>query len=950
MRSSRLLLLVAASAVALITAAPAQARQVKPSDPWAQATSDVPVDSNVRFGILPNGMRYAVMHNATPPQRASFRLRIDAGSLMENEQQLGLAHFMEHMAFNGTTHVPENDLLAILERLGLAFGADTNAFTSFDQTAYVLEIPRTNDETVDTALHIMREQVSEALMAPKAIDEERGVVAGEERLRNTPDLRAGRAQLKLLAPGQRLSQRMPIGDLEIIRTAPRERFVDFYNRYYRPSRATFIAVGDFDVDIMERKIRAAFQDWAPKAPDGGEPDLGQSQPRQPQTALIVERGLQSSVSLSWTSPPEHLPDTLAHRRKDTIDALGLAVLNRRFAEMSRTDDPPFINAQTSASDLFQSLHVAAVQAAFLPGKWKRAVETIDQEQRRLVQFGVSDEELQREISTWRTALENAVAGAATRQTSGLANSLLGDVNENDVFTSPQTDLDLFNATVKGLTASQVSEAVKTIFTGGGPLTMVMSPEPIQGGEAAVTAALAASHQVAVAALPPLDVKTWPYTDFGAPGTVASRRELAELGATEVVFANGVKLLVKQTDFSKDSIGVQISTGRGEQAFASNAFDPRQSMIGGLGEGGLGRLTVDETSRALTGHTYGGGLATGEDRFILGGGTRREDLQLEMQYLAANLTDPAYRSNPYERSKAQYPAVLALSRATPAGAFGLYVGPLLADGDKRKAIVPPETVATWSVEPYRDQLKGLISDGPLNITMVGDLTVDEAIGVTATTFGALPPRPPRAPIALTADRRVFPASTPKPLQFKHEGLAGQALGFVAWPTTDAGDDRTEARRINLLSEVLKLRALAEIRERLALAYSPGVGAQFSEVYKNYGYISIKAETAPDKIDAFYAAVDRITAGLRDKPISQDELNRVREPVLAAARRSRANNGWWLSQLASVNEHPKYASQVLDNISDLEAVTPADIQALARRYLKPSTAWRATITAGKAPAIL
>ena len=219
-------------------------------------------------------MRYAIMKNATPPGQASLRLRIAAGSLMENEDQLGLAHFMEHMAFNGTTNVPENELLRILERLGLAFGADTNAFTSFDQTAYTLELPRTNDETVDTSLRIMREQVSEALMKAEDIDAERGVIEGEERLRNTPALRSLKAQIALLAPGQRLSNRLPIGDLSIIRSAPRERFVEFYEAYYRPERATMIAVGDFDVDQMEAKIKSTFSDWTPKAADGPEPDLG----------------------------------------------------------------------------------------------------------------------------------------------------------------------------------------------------------------------------------------------------------------------------------------------------------------------------------------------------------------------------------------------------------------------------------------------------------------------------------------------------------------------------------------------------------------------------------------------------------------------------------------------------------------------------------------------------
>ncbi|MFN3354073.1 MAG: M16 family metallopeptidase, partial [Brevundimonas sp.] len=361
----RRLLLVCASSVALAGAAglPAFA-QVAPSDPWPQASSDIPVDTAVRFGTLENGMRYAILRNATPPGQASLRLRIDAGSLMENEDQLGLAHFMEHMAFNGTTNIPENELLRILERLGLAFGADTNAATGFDQTFYMLELPRTNDETVDTALRIMREQVSEALMAPEAIDEERGVIVGEERTRNTPQLRSLKAQLALLAPGQRIANRLPIGDLEIIRTAPRERFVAFYDAYYRPSRATMIAVGDFDVDVMEQKIRSTFASWEPRGPDGPEPDLGEVADREPETRILVEPGIQSSVQINFTRDPDLDPDTVAERRDDTLRGLGLAVLNRRLGELARADNPPFIGAGASADTLVDSLDLASVSAAF----------------------------------------------------------------------------------------------------------------------------------------------------------------------------------------------------------------------------------------------------------------------------------------------------------------------------------------------------------------------------------------------------------------------------------------------------------------------------------------------------------------------------------------------------------------------------------------------------------
>ena len=228
----------ASARAVLIAASPGPGRQAArstPSDPWAQATSDIPADSDVRFGVLPNGMRYAILRNATPPGQASLRLRIDAGSLMESDDQQGLAHFLEHMAFNGSTNIPENDMTTNLERLGLAFGADTNAFTSFDQTTYMLKLPRTTDEVVDASLRFLREVASEAPVGLRRRRRRTRRDRGRGAHRATrPACARSRPCWPFIAPGQRLSDRLPIGDLNIIRTAPRERFVDFYQRLLPP--------------------------------------------------------------------------------------------------------------------------------------------------------------------------------------------------------------------------------------------------------------------------------------------------------------------------------------------------------------------------------------------------------------------------------------------------------------------------------------------------------------------------------------------------------------------------------------------------------------------------------------------------------------------------------------------------------------------------------------------
>jgi zinc protease len=947
MSHTRRLLLVAASGLALLTALPVAAQTAaQPSAPWAQASSDIAADPTVRFGTLPNGMRYAILRNATPPGQASLRLRIDAGSLMETDDQQGLAHFTEHMAFNGTTNIPETELLRILERLGLAFGADTNAATGFDQTYYQLELPRTNDETVDTALRILREQMSDALMNAADIDAERNVIVGEERLRNSPAMRSLKAQLALLAPGQRVSQRLPIGDLDIIRNAPRERFVEFYQAYYRPSRATLLAVGDFDVAQMEAKIRGAFESWEPKAEDGPEPDLGRVAPRGPETRILVEPGVQSSIQLNWIRDPDLDPDTVEERKSNTLRNLGLAVLNRRLGELSRADNPPFIGAGASSSSLVDSLDIGEVSARFNPGGLQRALETIEQETRRLLEFGVTEAEIAREITDTRARLENAVAAAATRTTPALANGLLSATNDDRVFTTPQTNLEIFNAAVEGVTPALVDQTVKAAFEGQGPLALVVTPEAIEGGEAGVTALLQASQAVPLTARAAQAALEWPYAEFGAAAQPTSRREIDEIGATIVTFANGTTLTVKPTTFRDQQILVSLRTGIGELGLPTDRPVPQSLAPLVFGAGGLGKLTADELTRVLSGRIYSAGFGIDGDAYRLSGATRPQDLTLEMQVLAAYLTDPGLRPAPFEQIKALFPQIIAQQMATPGGAFGIQSASLLASGDARQGFPSPEAVAGWTNDELKSGVISGMSQGPVSIVMVGDVKVEDAIAAVGSTIAALPPRPAKPVPVPGADILRFPGGTPEPVVLRHTGPAEQALGYIAWPTVDAVQDRTEARLANLLSAVLELRVLDEIREKQALAYSPGVGASSSSVYAGYGSISVTAETTPENQTAFFAAVDAIAASLRDTPITEDELTRARAPQVETLRRSMAGNEYWLGQLSKVAENQDAVTQITTNLSDIEGFTVADIQAAAQRWLVDGKAWRASVLSANA----
>lgn len=918
----------------------AQATPIAPSDPWAHTASDIPVDPAVRFGLLPNGLRYALMKNATPPGQASLRVRIDAGSLMEGDDQLGLAHFMEHMAFNGSADIPEGELVKTLERLGLSFGADTNASTGFDQTVYQLDLPRTDDETVDASLHILREMIGDALLAPEAIERERGVVLSEERTRDGPGMRAARARLDFLMRGQRVPTRFPIGEPEILRTAPRDRFAAFYDAWYRPSRTTVIAVGDFDVEAMEAKIVSTFGGWSNPHADGIEPDLGAVQPRGAEAAVFVDPGVGPSLQIAWVSPPGLAPDTRAKQERDLIRNLGLQVLNRRFQSLARAENPPFIGASASRSTDLRSQDSASLYASYAPGAWERTLSTLEQEQRRLVQYGVTPGELAREITELRASIQNLVAGAATRRTPALANLIAGSVASDTVVVAPADALTFFDQITRDLTADRVNAALKTTFDGSGPLVFITSPTAIEGGDAAVLAALTASQQVAVTPPAARAELTWPYADFGAPGAVVARSRAEDVGADFITFANGTRLTVKPTTFRDDQIMVAVRAGDGLLGLPSDRPTPTWAAGAAVAEGGLGQLTAEQVDEVLAGRVYGAGFSAGEDAWILSGVTRPEDFAVQLQVLTAYLTDPAWRPEPFQRTRQAYAQALPQMDATPGGVFGREAGALMRSGDARWRTPDAATLAAADPAALRAEIEDGVAHGPLEILIVGDITTDEAVARVAATFGALPPRPAAPETQRTPVR--FPAPTAEPVRLTHSGRADQGLGYVAWPAVDAIADIREARLVRLLADVMRLRLTEELRENQAVTYSPSVGANASSTFPGYGYVAASIEAPPEKLPGFFADVDRIAAALAAGSITADELDRARRPRIEALRRSMNTNEFWISELQRAQTDPNRLPQLRSALSDLEVATPEDLQRVAAKYLLADKAYRVEVT--------
>ena len=419
---------------ALVTASPSG------ETAWGIPVYDIPADADVRFGVLPNGMKYAIAHNETPENTAVVRFGFDVGWVDEREEELGLAHVIEHMAFNGSTNVPEGEMIKLLERLGLAFGADTNASTGFEDTIYKLDLPRVDDELVDTALMLMRETASEITIADEAVDRERGIIQSETRTRNNYHIRRLKDYFNFVAPDTLYAKRFRAdGTVENIDAAPGSVVRDLYRRYYRPDNATLVVVGDVDPEAIEAKIVDKFSSWQSPAAPIAEVDKGLVDIQRGRAAgNFVDPDVPYIVTIDRFAPYKEREETVAELRQQLLINLGTMILNRRLQRIATSENAPIVGGSASASDFFDINRQATMQVQAKEGEWQQALAVAEQEWRRAVQYGFTTAELAEQLANLEKALRDGAAQEGTRSNQQLADTILATSRAEDLFVKPST--------------------------------------------------------------------------------------------------------------------------------------------------------------------------------------------------------------------------------------------------------------------------------------------------------------------------------------------------------------------------------------------------------------------------------------------------------------------------------------------------------------------------------
>ncbi len=932
---------------ALPSAAPTPAA-ANPPVFFAQEQSDITPDPGARFGKLPNGMTYVIYKNATPPGTANVYMRIGAGSLMEAPYQQGLAHFLEHMAFGGSKNVPKGEMIRLLQRDGLSFGADTNAFTADDQTVYMLNLPTVEPRVVDDTLFLMREVAGNLNLDPTAIDLQRGVILGEERLRASAGERAFEDWTKTAYPGELYPQRQPIGQIDVIKTAPPQALRDFYNDYYRPEYATLIVVGDIDPDQIESKIKARFSDWVggPRT-DHALTNFGTYRPKGLTLHAYAEKGLPDSLTATWAGPADDRVETQQKDFEDLLDSFGEGILGARIERQLSDPSTAYVNASFGKENVEHTATIYSLSVDPKPGQAKLAFEQALMTVRQFKTFGVTQAELDRALINYANNLENSARSERTRSSGQITNAILTNIGAKGVLTNPTQELAFFNKVRSRITLEAINTRIKTTPFTDGPILSRTGEDVSVFGPKAMAASLADVMNRPVSPPPPHVVPPWTYTTFGTPSKVVARKELTDLGITQVTFANGVTLSVKPTHFSANDVSIAVRFDGGELTIpAKDTLAVRAASAFNLVGGGLGRIKGEDISDALTGKVFGLNYYMFEDAAYLRGDTIPRDLGLQMQLLAAFTTDSAVRPTELERMKVELPEKYIHLYSSPAGVLNIHKEDILHGGDAHYKFPSQQELDSVRDEDVKALLTGIFSKSPIEVTIVGDITVDEAIKQVGLTFGALPPRPAHVTPLPWASEIKFPSSNLHQV-FTHNGRPDQNVSFLAWPTTDFYSDPQRARALDVLAEVMSNRLLDEIREKQGATYSIFAVNNSSTVFKGYGVLSTSGQVRPEGDEQFYQSVAKIAEGLKAKPVTDDELLRARQPMLDHLANDANDNDFWLHNMLGSTTDMRRLDELKLRRQEIMAVTTKQLQDLAVAYLDMPKAVRLQVKATDAP---
>ncbi|KWV93360.1 pitrilysin family protein [Erythrobacter sp. YT30] len=922
-----------------------QALQTGDEVPWLYRGSDVPVDDKWLFGEMDNGLRYAVRRNGVPPRQVSIRVRVDAGSLHERDDEQGFAHLLEHLLFRESKYLGQAEAIAAWQRLGATFGSDANAETSPTHTAYKLDIPDIDPAKLSESFKLLSGMIREPVLSEVNVAAELPIVLAEKRERGGASQRVADLTRRTFFAGQRLATRNPIGTVETLNAATGAKMQAFYDRWYRPENTVIVVAGDAPAEILAGLVEQWFGDWegtgeAGVAPDFGDPVAPAANDNddlaQPigELAVAVEADLPRNLTYAIMRPWRQVEDTIVYNEGLLLDAIAQAIINRRLETRARAGGS-YLYAQVSQDDVSRSTDATFVAFAPLSGDWENALIDVRSVIQDAIASPPTQEEIDREAAEFDVIFANQVEQESVQSGSELADNIVNAVDIRETVASPQTVLDVFRGMSGRLNPEEVHERTIKLFEGDVLRSVYVTPVADEADRTALRFAL--GREIEADATARLAAQTISFDELpqvGEPGEIVSAEPLGILEVEQVNFDNGVRALLWSNNAEPGRVTVKVRFGAGYRA-----FDESNAVYAPLGEmalvgSGLGELGQNELDRLATGRKLGFDFRIDDAVFTFTAQTRSDDVADQLYLFAAKLGMPRWDADPVVRAKAAGELAYNSYSTSPSGILNRDLEYFATGGDPRFATPDPDALRDVTPERFREVWEPLLKQGPIEVLIFGEFDRDAIVQKLSETFGALPAR---EPISEQVAARVpnFAEDTGAPRVLNHRGDGNQAAAVIAWPSGGGMERIRESRQLEILTQLFNNRLLEALRERLGASYSPQVFSSWPTDINGGGRITALAQLQPDLVPIFFAEADRIARDLAANPPTEDELARVTEPLAQLVRRASTGNQFWLYNLEGSSTDPQRVPLLRTLLSDYSQTSPQIMQFLANRYFVERT---------------
>jgi zinc protease len=902
---------------------------------WPHEKSDLKPDPDVVWEKLDNGFRYVLMKNTQPKDRVSMHLNVQAGSLHEKENERGLAHFLEHMLFQGSENYEPGELVKYFQSIGMQFGPDANAYTSFTETVYDIILPDGKSKSIRDGLLVMKDFAQGALLLEEQLESERKVVLAEKQNRDSASYRIFEATLNFEFPESILPGRLPIGDEDVLKKVDRDLMKGFYDAWYQPDNMMVVMVGDFDLNEADMLIKETFSDLKARSQARPLPDFGKVRHQGIRPFYHFEEEIgDASTSIEVLEMVIQESDSKAFKEQMLKRDIANAIVQNRLNAMIQRGNAPFTSASVGSSIFLNRFFYAEISATSSAENWEKSLSVIEQELRKALEFGFTSYEYDRVKKDYITKLETAVQKAPTRDTRELVRQLIRTINTDRVFKSPQQLRDFYVPILEDLTVDKIHKTFMESWNKDHRLVLVTGnaavPENTSDPESYILSVFNQSRESEVSPPEEKAPVVFPYLpEPENPGKIVQKMEFPDLGIVQIDYENGLRLNYKKTDYKAKEILAEISFGPGKagEPFGKPGLAELSRNV--VNESGVGLLDMEDLNRALSGKNTTIDFNIDEDRFLFRANTVPGELELFLQLLYARIQDPAFRHEAYYLAMERYRLSYIQDIRTVEGAMKLHAEKFLAGGDTRFGLPDFETYSKLTLNDVGSWIGNALKQYPFEISVVGDFEPDILVETVSKYLGGLPSKKIKEDMEHHTLIPKFPKGESLNLEVDTE--IPKAIAMVAYPTDDFWDIH-QTRRLSILASVINERLRVTIREKLGASYSQYAYNRPSRAYSGYGVFRKVVFTGPEEAQNLVEVMKQITSDITGAGISDDEFHRAIKPALTSILEMRRKNDYWLrSVLSGSKSHPEQLDWARNIIDDYSSITRDEVIKTAKKFL-------------------